>query len=174
MINLPTDFMEALQANGPSATIPGEDNIFEFLIGAWDFDWYYNQGTQMARNLKGEWLFSWIIDGYAIQDVFICPKRESKEFIETKDVIYGTKLRVYNKKKKLWDIYYVCNGYSTILEARKIGASIVLDSVSASKYKMKWIYSNIKENSFQWKSAISKDDGHTWIVQGEFFATKRK
>jgi len=38
---------------------------------------------------------------------------------------------------------------------------------------MKWVFSEIAENSFHWQHTIKDGDGE-WIVDGELFATRRR
>ena len=50
-------------------------NIFSPLIGEWEIEWIDGKGTEKERHVIGEWLFSEILNGQGIQDVFICPSR---------------------------------------------------------------------------------------------------
>jgi len=75
------------------------------LVGNWDFEWFYDRGTERERRIPGEWFFSWIIAGQAIQDVFICPSREYRERQHTlPEAEYGTTIRLYDPKKNIWDM----------------------------------------------------------------------
>ena len=60
----------------------GEDNnqknIFSDLIGAWEIEWVDGKGTENERHVIGEWIFTKILNGDGIQDVFICPSRQER------------------------------------------------------------------------------------------------
>lgn len=164
------EFIKALVCTQKSNSIPDEQNIFGTLIGEWEFEWIDNHGTEKERHVKGEWIFSWILDGTAIQDVFICPSREERSHNKQPDAAYATTLRIYNPEKQTWDVFYGCTGDNTRLEARKEGDKIVLTEITSQQ--MKWIFSDITEKSFHWQNNILQED-HQWKTIGELFA-KRK
>lgn len=165
------EFVEALICKSKSNIIPKAQNLFGTLIGEWDFEWVDNHGTDKERHIKGEWIFSWILEGMAIQDIFICPSREERINNRQSDAEYGTTIRIYNPQSEAWDIFYGCTGESTRLQARKEGEMVVLTEVVSQK--MKWVFSEIRENSFHWRN-MRTEDGVTWKVQGELFASRRK
>jgi hypothetical protein len=150
--------------------IPEEYNYFGALIGAWDFEWIDGHGTEKERHIKGEWIFSWVLLGTAIQDIFICPSREEQSKNKYPDAEYGTTIRFYNPKSNAWDIFYGCTCEATRLTAEKEDGRIVL--TENTDRKMKWVFSDITENSFHWQN-ISTEDGTTWKVNGELFATRK-
>lgn len=165
------EFAKALISESKSNSIPNEYNFFGTFIGEWDFDWTDYHGTEKERHLKGEWIFSWVLEGTAIQDVFICPSRQERIHCNQQDAEYGTTIRIYNPKSHAWDIFYGCAGEVANLEARKDGEKIVLTEKSSKD--MKWIFSDITENSFHWQN-IGTEDGVTWKVHGELFASRRR
>ena len=66
------DFETALVSPGKNSLIPEKDNWFGPLVGTWDIEWVDGHGTEHERHVKGEWIFSWVLEGMAVQDVFIC------------------------------------------------------------------------------------------------------
>jgi hypothetical protein len=164
------EFEEALVCKTKSNSIPEVYNFFGPLIGEWDFEWIDNHGTEKERHIKGEWIFSWILEGTAIQDVFICPSRTERINGNQPDAEYGTTIRIYNSKSQAWDIFYGCEGEATCLEARKDGDNVVLTEISSEK--MKWVFSRITDNSFHWQH-LRIQDGTAWKVKGEIFALRR-
>lgn len=77
-----TRFFEALTSEGRNKALPEDFDYFGKLIGSWKIDYVDNSTGNV---LKGEWHFSWILEGMAIQDVIVLPGFEC-----------GTTLRVYN------------------------------------------------------------------------------
>lgn len=73
------EFEEALTSQGKHPSIPEEDNWFGPLVGTWDMEWIDGHGTEQERHVPGEWIFSWVLEGTAIQDIFICPSRQAQE-----------------------------------------------------------------------------------------------
>lgn len=164
------EFVEALTCQSKSNIIPDAYNFFGSLIGEWDFEWVDNHGTEKERHIKGEWIFSWVLEGTAIQDIFICPSREERKKGNWPDAEFGMTIRIYNPKSQAWDIFYGCTGEATRLEARKDGESVVLMEITSQK--MKWVFSEITDNSFRWER-IGTHDGITWKMQAELFASRR-
>lgn len=68
-------FVDALTSNGKSVELPEEFNYFGKLIGSWNFDYIDHN---MSCSTKGEWHFSWVLEGMAVQDVIILPSRDIK------------------------------------------------------------------------------------------------
>jgi hypothetical protein len=164
-------FSEALVSSQKNPSIPEDRNYFGQFVGEWDFDWYEGKREDAKRHVKGEWIFSWVLDGTAVQDVFICPSRAERLTNPQPDGEYGTTIRFYNPNTGAWDIFYGCTGEASRLEARKEKDEIVLTEVQ--ERKMKWIFSEITENSFHWRH-MRAEDGQNWEVRCEFFAVRRK
>jgi hypothetical protein len=169
-------FHEAFICNKKSENIPEAQNLFGQFVGEWDFEWVDHRGTDEERHVKGEWIFSWVLEGTAIQDVFICPSREERLHHTQPDSEYGTTIRIYNPKKQAWDIFYGCTGEASLLEGKREADKIVLTCVNQMEgdWKMKWIFSDITENTFHWSNIMSTDGGNTWTVCGELFASRRR
>lgn len=112
-------FAEALLSRQANPALPAEDDWFAPLLGDWEFD-YQDRG---GRRLKGEWYFRRALDGMAIEDLFICPSRDTREENPQPDGEYGAAVRMYNPKRRCYDMTYICSKGTTRLEARKEGAS---------------------------------------------------
>ena len=169
------EFTKALVSKERSNKIPKEYDYFGQFVGEWDFEWIDNHNTDKERHVKGEWIFSWTLEGTAIQDVFICPSRDVRLINPQADSEYGTTIRIYNPKKQAWDIFYGCRGEATILMATKEENTIVLTCLNTGneEIKMKWVFSDITKISFHWRNEMSSDYGSTWNVCGELFAIRR-
>lgn len=165
------EFTKALISQGKNNKIPDDQNIFGALIDEWDFEWIDNHGKDLERHVKGEWIFSWILEGTAIQDLFICPSREERASNKQPDAEYGTTIRIYNPCKQTWDIFYGNIGEATRLEAKKEGNQIVLTEIT--EQKMKWIFSNLTDHSFHWQR-IEMSEKNEWKLIGELFAIRKK
>lgn len=165
------EFMKALKATQRSPLIPEEKDYFGRLIGEWDFIWNDRIGKANERVVKGEWIFSRILNGTGIQDLFICPSREERKIVHEPDEEYGTTIRIYNPATGNWEVYYTCLGEYTRLEAVKEDGRIVL--TEKLNGKMKWIFSELEENSFHWQNVMLDKEGK-WVVCCNCKATRRK
>lgn len=149
-------------------------NIFSDLIGEWDIEWVDGKDTENERHVIGEWIFSEILNGDGIQDIFICPSRQERISNPQPDAEYGTTIRVYNPKKQKWDICYACLGKMVYLEAEKVEDKIILTNLNNDNGLNLWVFDNISNSNFHWENRTSFDNGKTWITNGEVFAKKRR
>lgn len=68
------EFLEALGSN--NANNNTDLSLYSRFVGNWSFTMTtYDEEGKIEDTKEGEWLFSYVMDGYGIQDVFICPKR---------------------------------------------------------------------------------------------------
>lgn len=149
-------FYDALISKEKNIAIPEKYNYFEKLIGSWEIDYIdYNDNFTM----KGEWHFSWALEGMAIQDVIILPGYE-----------YGSSLRIYNPKTQAWDIAYGYKGNIIRLEARKENDIVTLTFIDNETRK--WVFRKIENHKFHWQNITIKNNGE-WYINAEILA-KRK
>lgn len=164
------EFVNALVSTDRNPLIPAEKDYFGRLIGEWDFEWRDHLRTKEERSVKGEWIFSRILDGTGIQDIFICPSREERKKLKLPDAEYGTTIRTYRPATGNWEIYYCCSNENTRLEAVLEGDKIVL--TEREEGAMKWVFSEITENSFHWQNIMYEDND--WILCCDCRAVRRR
>lgn len=148
-------FFEALTNEGKHNALPEAFDYFGKLIGSWKIDYVDSHNGSV---IKGEWHFSWILEGMAIQDVIVLPGFE-----------YGTTLRVYNPGTRAWDVAYCYTGKIIRLEARKQDDRIVLTNIDDERRK--WVFAEIADNHFHWQDVIVKEDGK-WQVLFDLYAER--
>lgn len=149
------DLFEALISGGKNTALPEEFDYFGRLVGSWRIDYIDNNEP---CEIKGEWHFSWVLEGMAIQDVIILPGYE-----------YGTSLRIYNPNTHAWDVAYGFTEKIIRLEAKKQEDMIVLTFIDDARRK--WVFTKIEEDRFHWKNVTLKDDG-TWHINAEIYAER--
>ncbi len=164
------EFVKALVSGSRSPLMPEEEDLYGCFVGEWDFDWYDNLDGNNPRHVKGEWIFRWILEGLAIQDVFICPSRLTRNVAPQTDAAYGTTVRMYNPNKRMWNILYTEWGCATYLEAHREGGNIV--QLAVNNDKLQWVFSDIKQNSFRWQR-IEMKDGKNWTIEAYLDATRK-
>jgi hypothetical protein len=74
-----------LFSNGPASDRADKMGLYGWLIGAWTMDAVMHAPNGETHERPGEIGFAWVLQGRAIQDVWILP-----------DFFYGTTLRVYD------------------------------------------------------------------------------
>jgi hypothetical protein len=88
-------FVEALASDGPAADRADKMNLYGWLIGRWTMDATVHPDDGGAHRGPGEIYFGWVLEGRAIQDVWILP-----------GVFCGTTLRVYDPNIDAWHILW--------------------------------------------------------------------
>lgn len=156
------EFKTALCSGKRSERIPEKCDYFGCLVGEWDIEWIDHLEDTTPRRVKGEWLFSWVLDGTAVQDLFIVPSRSERLVNKQPDAEYGTTLRIFNPKTLVWDIFYGCTGEAIRLTARKVGNDIVLTENVTEK--MRYVFSDITASVFHWRKEQMNDMGKWEIV----------
>lgn len=164
------EFIKALVCECKSNIIPDRCNLFGSFVGEWDFEWVDNRGTEDERHVKGEWIFQWILEGTAVQDLFICPSRKERLTNYQPDAAYGTTVRMYNPDTEAWDILYTELGGATQLEAKWEKDRIIQTAVADRN--LRWVFSEITRTSFHWQRMVREDGGH-WTVEADLYAVRR-
>jgi len=157
-----SDFSNALICNSCKVDLQDKLSLFGQFVGEWKFEKIIEKGTQNEKRITGEWIFSWILDGTAIQDVFITPTRKEREKGAVPHDEYGTTIRFYNLATDAWDMYYGILGTTQVLEGKQVGDQIIVKCKSESTGLMQQTFSNITPSSFSWLVQRSNDNGDTW------------
>ena len=158
-----SSFIEALQSAGPASDRAEKLKLYGWLIGDWTFDATVVADDGTKHTGQGEIHFDWVLEGRAIQDVWILP-----------GFFYGTTLRVYDPGIDAWHILW--SDPLKQLYTRQIGRArgndIVQDGKADSGDLMRWSFLDITADSFRWLGERSQDGGANWHVQAEFLARR--
>ena len=170
-------FWEALSAGGPLPGRADRMTLYDALIGDWEVDVIDYEADGSRRTSSGEWHFGWVLEGRAIQDVFIVPTRASRKPEETAGPgnRYGTSIRVYDPRADAWNVTWInpVSGAFNTLVGKKRGDEIVQEGEDHGE-PIRWIFSEITSRSFRWRGEVSADEGKTWRLKVEFFARRAR
>ena len=171
---LNASFAASLISSGPHPDIPGEQQIFSPFIGDWDLivSWFDETG-RLSREERGEWHFAWILEGRGIQDIWIVPPRSERA--GRSDLYeYGTSLRFFDAKQGAWQSNWIGPMHALVRSflARKLGDEIVLETAQDEIPRMRWSFSDIAQDSFNWRNELWT--GERWRVQQTFVAHRSK
>ena len=164
-----------LEADGPHEGIPADRRIFDPLIGSWALDVTWYEGDAVVRREPGEWHFAWVLEGRAVQDVWIVPPRSAGRDAPDAADYYGTTLRVYDPRIDAWRIQWtepVSQSYLSMV-GRRQGDDIVQDGEGPDGTRIRWSFTDITPDSFTWRFEASTDAGATWHERMQFAATRR-
>jgi hypothetical protein len=156
-------FADALHANAPAADRADKMGLYGWLIGDWKMDATVHRDDGSLHRGPGEIYFGWVLEGRAIQDVWILP-----------GVFHGTTLRVYDPALDAWHILWSdpLRQYYVRQLGRARGADIVQEGTNDAGQRTRWSFTDITSDRFRWLGEISDDGGVTWRTQAEFKAMR--
>jgi hypothetical protein len=169
-------FSGTLAAAGPHPEHATELMLFGQFVGEWEFEWAcYGDTDERVLTEQGEWIFAWVLEGRAIQDVWIIPGRDRRDRPDAPAGEYGTTIRVYDPQLDAWLVTWhgPINRARRLFIAREIGSEIVLDGQTEQGHPMRWVFSEITERSFRWSSVVSTDEERTWQLREEMDVRRR-
>src|SRR6266567_1147836 len=170
-------FLPLLSASGRSPEIPESADAYGWLVGSWDLDvLHYRTIDLHSKNIKGEAHFGWVLEGRAIQDVWIMPSAGSRNANSDRtNNMYGTTLRVWDPDIQAWRIRWInpVSGHEERQTGRKVGEDIVQIGARLDGTPTRWRFTKITPDSFHWIGEALDQDGKTWKLEGEFLARRR-
>ena len=163
-----------LHAVGPAADRAAQMMLYGQFEGSWDGTLKYLDPEGGRRETTAEVHFGWVLDGRAIQDVWIAPSRGGRNEGE-RLLMHGSTFRVYDPQNDLWHITWIdpVKQLRSCMTGRKIGDEIVQEYLADDGKQVQWLFTDITPDSFHWINRESADDGGRWNVRGEFFLRRR-
>lgn len=159
----------ALLADNPAPDHQKQLMVFGQLVGLWTCKGveYHDDGTRATD--EGEIQFHWILGGRAIQDVWIETARSDQ-----RPKICGTTVRIYDPETQTWRAVWIDPVFGTVqtLAGGKCGKKIVLQGQKKDGVPIRWIFSQIKQDSFYWYG--EKQIGKKWRKYEEVWARRKQ
>ncbi|MEM9680338.1 MAG: hypothetical protein AAF901_08450 [Bacteroidota bacterium] len=139
---------------------PKETIQYGQLIGEWDIIFYGRVNDSTWAESKANWIFKYILDGYAVQDYWT-NFSDKEKFPQSKDLL-GTNVRIYNPKLKEWQCVWIENGTNSIDGIWKSYKN-EKDHIVLKDNNNSWVitFYNITSESFDWKWDFIQKDGST-------------
>jgi hypothetical protein len=169
---------EATASAGRSPEIPESEDVYGWLVGSWELavKRYWAKDVS-AQNILGEVHAAWALEGRAIHDVWIMPRRRDRTAtVDKKLNMYGTTLRAWDASIRAWQITW-SNPAGDHFErqiGRRSDSDIVQLGVRPDGTVTRWRFTEITADSFHWWGEALAADGQAWIVEGEFLATRTR
>ena len=161
----------ALGAPAPHPSLEDEARIFDRLVGTWDCDFTFYLEDGSVRHKRGELLFGWILDGRALQDIWVTYAAGSQE-----DRALGTSVRYFDTTISQWRVVFISPQFNYVIEVQggQEGDRIVLRGVDAEGFRIQWSFNEIQPDAFTWRGERSQDGGRTWKLEEEHHMRRRK
>ena len=173
--SMPHSFVDALHTDRPAPDRADKMGLYGWLVGRWDMDAVYHEEDGSTRQSPGEIHVGWVLQGRAIQDVWMVPARNAPRADPPEwGKFYGTTLRVYDPALDAWHILWTDPVKQLYLRqvGRARGRDIVQEGTGSDGTAIRWSFVDITPDSFHWLSERSTDGGATWRLQVEFFARR--
>ena len=166
----PQAMINVLASGGPHPSLGEEAQTFDRLVGSWDADFGFLQADGAVRHKKGELHFGWVMDGHAVQDLWIgYPSGEQKERT------IGTTFRFFDTKLKQWRIVFINPQYNYVVTTQggREGDRILLRGADSDGLPIRWTFREITPQSFHWTGEKSHDGGNTWVLEEDHHMKRR-
>jgi hypothetical protein len=170
-----TGWKGPLLAAGRSPEIPEAADCYGWLAGSWALEVRNYWGDVRGQGLTSEAHFGWVLEGRAMQDVWILPRRADRTAeIDRARNSYGTTLRVWDPRIEAWRVTWInpVTGARADLVGRWSGKDVVQIGSRADGAAIRWIFSGITADAFRWTGESLAGDGQTWRLEGEFLARR--
>ena len=162
--------INVLRAADANPSMGDEGKTFDRLVGTWDADFTFHRADGSVFHKKGELLFGWVMDGHAIQDLWIGYPSENQ-----KERTIGTTIRFFDTTLKQWRVVFVNPQFNYVVTAQggREGDRIVLHGRDTDGLPLRWTFSEMKPDSFHWQGEKSHDGGKTWKVEEDHHMKRR-
>jgi hypothetical protein len=169
-------FQSVLAAEERSPEIPESADAYGWLIGSWELEvlrYWAKDVTDLG--IKGEVHFGWVLEGRAVQDVWIMPRLSDRTGDLDKTLnMYGTTLRVWDPTIQAWHITWrnPAGDHHEEQIGHWNGKDVVQTGTRPDGTATRWTFTEITRDSFRWLGEALQPDGKTWILEGEFCARR--
>jgi hypothetical protein len=165
------DMVTALEALGPLASLGDQAKVFGRLVGTWQVEYSDFSKDGKVTHRSGELIVGWIMDGRAIQDLWIVDPTGTRKERE----VY-TDVRYFDPKSRTWPAVFVDPEHASV--ARFTGGSvgddrIVLETQDFGDNETRWSANDIRPDSFVWREEESSDGGKTWRLLAQHQMKRR-
>ena len=159
--------IEALLAKGPHPSLGVHADTYARIIGSWTGKLSRFQDRKSVASASVEAHFGWVLEGRAVQDVWITPARTERGANADAAVNwYGSTLRVFDPSTSAWNTTWTDpqSQWRIELVGRRQGDDIVQIGARAGR-PIRWTFSEIEPASFSWQGHILSFDGVSWELE---------
>jgi hypothetical protein len=171
----PSALLATLPAAGPALS-DSAHLLYAPLRGDWAVTVVDHLADGTRHTGTGEWHFDWVLEGRAMQDVWISPPRSVRSPGMTPPAFdrYGTTVRFFDPAVTGWRVVWInpAQNFVATFVGRARGRDIVQEGTGDDGSTLRWTFSNITHDSFAWRGETSLDSGRTWRTVQEMAARR--
>lgn len=162
-----------LQELGAAAPAGERLATFGRFVGSWRLDWSRPGDAAAPTGVVGELHFGWVLDGLAVQDVWIVPAAGQPGAGERPYAFHGSTIRFFDEQLGAWRSTWVepVNGRVRKFIGREVGDEIHLVSTDGDPF-LRWRFTEISGDRFIWLGEYSNDEARNWILEERMVATR--
>ena len=170
-----TDFARYLHADGPNAEHAHALQLYGRFVGDWDAEITAHAPDGTTHRAAGEIHFGWVLEGRAVQDVWMIPRPTGAAPFPIAGNWYGTTFRVYDPTIDAWRISWMDPGRSVFRQqiGRAKGEDIVQEGTTEAGDLSRWSFTKITQNSFHWLGEAKGKSAADWRLVVDVKATRR-
>lgn len=160
--------IDALAAAGRAPEIPAEADVYGWLMGSWDLHVVHSLADVRHLDIRGEAHFGWVLEGRAVQDVWIMKRPDVMN-------TYGTTIRIWDPRLGAWRVTWMnpISGRRDELIGRRVGNEVIQIGTHGDGTLIRWRFLDVTSDSFRWVGDALEPDGETWKLEAEFHGRRR-
>ncbi len=171
-------FLDVLHADAPAPDRAGKLALYGQFVGDWDTDIITHAPDGTCHRGHGAIHFGWVLQGRAIQDVWMIPRLRDRHpdapVMPVAGNWYGTTLRAYDPVLDAWRIFWIDPATNVFRQqiGKAEGTDIVQEGSTESGSRSRWRFTSITARSFHWLGEESTDQGASWRLLVEVLARR--
>jgi hypothetical protein len=170
-------FLDMLAAPQLSAEVPEASDVYGWLCGSWDLEVRRYRGVDVSgTGLRGEVHAARVLEGRAVQDVWIMPRRSDRGRPSPDPTMnmYGTTLRSWDASPQAWRIQWNNPVHGHAKNRSLERQNILQTGERADGTKTRWTFTEITADSFHWRGEALYPGKTDWVLEGESVARRRQ
>ena len=172
------DFISILHTDRPDQDRAEKMQLYGQFVGDWDAKVIRHGESGDRHEADGEIHFGWVLQGRAVQDVWITPplqQRGNAAALPGGRNWYGSTVRVYDPELDAWRIWWINPAGNSFRQqiGRPRGKDIVQEGRTDEGVLTRWSFTRIRPDSFHWLGEASTNGGVSWQLPVEVLARRR-
>ena len=159
------DISRAPAATGPHASLGDQAKVLAQLVGTWDVEYRDILKDGREQHRSGQFIVKWVLDGRAIEDVWIVDPSEGRPERE----VY-TAIQYFDSKTRSWPMVFVDPEHASTAKftgGATLDGRIVLQTSDLGRPQNRWSFTATGPDSLVFRDEYSSDGGETWKLLSE-------